>query len=152
MTSKINIKPKTLFKKTSNPKSANTQNDKDVTTKGIDDKYNGVYQIFCKETKKSYIGSSSNIEKRLQTHKQHLEKGCHNSRILQKEYDKYGLDNFEFIILEKDIEDTLLTAYEKYWIYKTDAIVKYKGYNEKMPTLNHENFKKIYTLKEGEEQ
>lgn len=151
-TKKIQLKPKKLFKKP-NPTSANidTSHTTVTTTEEKEEKvYNGVYQIFCTATKKSYVGSSSNITRRIQTHKQHLEKGCHNNRKLQKDYDIHGKDAFVFTILEQDVAHDLLTAYEKYWIYMKDAIVMYKGYNEKMPTLNHSAFQYVCKLKKGE--
>lgn len=111
--------------------------------------YNGVYLIENTVTGRKYVGSSSNIDRRIKTHIQHLEKGCHNNRKLQKDHDMHGIESFNFIILEKDVAHDLLTAYEKYWIYKHDAIVKYKGYNDKMPTLNHSAFKYVCELKEN---
>lgn len=151
MTSKkIQIKPKKLFKNPI-PKSAKDAIKTNITTMEEKDEkvYNGVYQIFCTATGKSYVGSSSNIDRRIKTHKQHLEKGCHNNRKLQKDYDIHGIESFEFLILEKDVAHDLLTAYEKYWIYKKDAIVRFKGYNDVIPTLNHNAFKYVYNLKEG---
>lgn len=109
----------------------------------------GVYSIRNVLDDKYYIGSSKDIERRIKTHKQHLEKGCHNCRSLQKDYDKHGLDNFEFNVVESDIQEDLLTAYEKYYIYQYDAIVRYKGYNEIFPTTNHKLFKQVYNQKEG---
>lgn len=137
----IKLKPKSFVKNKKLNKSVKMSND-DVI-------YNGVYLIENSKTKRRYVGSSSNVERRIKTHKQHLEKGCHNNRKLQKDHDLYGIDSFKFTILEKDVAHDLLTAYEKYWIYKYDAIVMYKGYNEVMPTLNHSAFKYVYNLKEG---
>lgn len=113
--------------------------------------YNGVYLIENTITGKKYVGSSSNIDRRIKNHIQHLEKGCHNNRKLQKDHDIHGIKSFNFVILEKDVSHDLLTAYEKYWIYKHDAIVKYKGYNEKMPTLNHSAFQYVCKLKQEQE-
>lgn len=109
----------------------------------------GVYYIRNVLNDKYYIGSSKDVERRLKTHKQHLEKGCHNCRVLQKDYDNLGLNNFEFKLIEQIDNEDLLTAYEKYYIYKYKAIVMYKGYNEIMPTTNHKAFKEVYSIKEG---
>ena len=109
----------------------------------------GIYCIKNLIDNKYYIGSSSNIDKRIKTHKQHLLKGCHNCRTLQKDYDMIGIDNFSFDILEIMNNEEYLTAYEKYYIYKYNAIVKYKGYNEKFPTSNHKLFKEVYIIKEN---
>lgn len=103
-------------------------------------KHNGVYLIHNKFNNKNYVGSTSNLDTRIKTHKHHLAKGCHINRKLQNDYDQYGPDAFEFKILEMDIAKDMLTAYEKYYIYAYDAIVKYKGYNEVMPTLNNKKF------------
>ena len=108
----------------------------------------GVYCIKNLIDNKYYVGSSKNIDTRIKTHKQHLLKGCHNCRVLQKDFDKLGEENFKFDILEIVNDELLLTAYEKYYIYKLDAIVKYKGYNEIFPTLNHKLFKEVYIKKE----
>lgn len=143
----IKIKPKSFLKKDVISTKATTKNSaKDAKDEMI---YNGVYLIENSVTGRKYVGSSSNINRRIKTHKQHLQKGCHNNRKLQKDHDIHGIESFKFIILEKDVAHDLLTAYEKYWIYKHDAIVKYKGYNDVMPTLNHSAFKYVYSLKEG---
>lgn len=112
--------------------------------------FSGVYMIHNKCNGRKYIGSTTDINRRLKTHKRELERGSHNNRFMQKDYDEAGPKNFEYVILEKNIEEDLLTAYEKYWLYKHDAIVMYKGYNEMFPTTNHKLFKKIYKLKEGD--
>lgn len=110
----------------------------------------GVYYIKNITDNKYYIGSSKNIDTRLKTHKQHLLKGCHNCRSLQKDYDRLGLDNFIFDILEIIKDEEYLTAYEKYYIYKYNSIVKYKGYNEIFPTSNYKLFKEVYNKKQSE--
>ena len=143
----IKIKPKSFINKDVISTKATTKNSaKDAKNEMI---YNGVYLIENSVTGRKYVGSSSNINRRIKTHKQHLQKGCHNNRKLQKDHDMHGIESFKFIILEKDVAHDLLTAYEKYWIYKHDAIVKYKGYNDVIPTLNHSAFKYVYNLKEG---
>lgn len=59
----------------------------------------GVYSIYCKPTKKYYIGSSKNIKLRLKQHRDMLCNGTHHSIKLQNDYDKYGIDSFEFSTL-----------------------------------------------------
>lgn len=144
----IKIKPKSFLKKDVISTKATTKNSaKDAKDEMI---YNGVYLIENSVTGRKYVGSSSNIDRRIKTHKQHLQKGCHNNRKLQKDHDMYGIESFKFIILEKDVAHDLLTAYEKYWIYKHDAIVKYKGYNIKFPECTYAQLKYIYNVKEGD--
>lgn len=65
---------------------------------------NGVYVIKNLKNNKSYIGSTSCIngfKERWKTHKRELRKGIHSNDYLQKSWNKYGEDNFEFEILEK---------------------------------------------------
>ena len=144
----IKIKPKSFLKKDVISTKATTKNSaKDAKDEMI---YNGVYLIENSVTGRKYVGSSSNINRRIKTHKQHLQKGCHNNRKLQKDHDIHGIESFKFIILEKDVAHDLLTAYEKYWIYKHDAIVKYKGYNIKFPECTYAQLKYIYNMKEGD--
>ena len=59
----------------------------------------GIYRILNKINGNCYIGSSLNVEKR---YKHHLSTLRHTSRrcsILQKAFNKYGEDNFEFQVI-----------------------------------------------------
>ena len=61
----------------------------------------GVYQIINKVNGKKYIGSTSiSFNKRWVSHICDLNKNRHRSDILQKAYNKYGKDNFDFNILQ----------------------------------------------------
>ena len=104
----------------------------------------GVYRITCVANNKTYIGSSDNIMRRLKTHERELKEGSHNNRLMQKDYDKFGAEFFEFRVLFKDIPKDKLTAYEKVGIYLYDSIVMYRGYNDIWPTTNHKAFKEAY--------
>ncbi len=74
----------------------------------------GIYEILNKDTKKSYIGSSEQIEKRWEQHLQALEKGEHHSILLQRAWNKYGKECFEFIVKEECKEEELLVREQKY--------------------------------------
>lgn len=74
----------------------------------------GIYEIINKDTKKSYIGSSKQIEKRWEQHLQVLEKGEHHSILLQRAWNKYGKECFEFIVKEECKEEELLVREQKY--------------------------------------
>lgn len=109
----------------------------------------GVYMIKCITNDKTYIGSSNDVMRRLKTHKRELKNGSHNNLLLQHEYNKYGADNFIFKIIDQNLEEDLLLAYEKCYMYKYDSMVKYKGYNHMNSTVNHKQFKIAYNkLKE----
>lgn len=87
----------------------------------------GIYRIYCKSEDKSYIGKSINIEERWKQHLYELKKGNHINNKLQKVFNKYGKDNFEFSIL-KEIDDYHEIAYyESYYAEKFNAFNK--GYN-----------------------
>ena len=104
----------------------------------------GIYMIRCVTNDKAYIGSSSDFMRRLKTHKRELTNGSHNNLLLQHEYTKYGADNFVFKVIDKDLPEEMLLAYEKCYMYKYDTMVKYKGYNQMNSTVNHKQFKEAY--------
>lgn len=60
----------------------------------------GIYQIRNKVNGKVYIGSSVRVEQRISTHKRHLLLNKHSNQKLQLAYNKYGIDNFEYSVLE----------------------------------------------------
>ena len=70
-----------------------------------------VYIIENTINNKIYIGQSSQYPKRWTTHKRQLRKGKHDNKSLQEDYDKYGLDVFEFKVVlsfpSNVTEDTL---------------------------------------------
>ena len=109
----------------------------------------GIYMIKCKTNDKTYIGSSNDVMRRIKTHKRELKNGSHNNLLLQHEYNKYGADNFIFKIIDQNLEEDLLLAYEKCYMYLNHSMVKYKGYNHINSTVNHKQFKEAYNkLKE----
>lgn len=88
----------------------------------------GIYLYLNKINGKAYIGQSININKRYREHKN----AAYN--VNNKDYNlpihrairKYGLDNFEFIILE-ECEQSELNSKEIYWIKQYDSYQS--GYN-----------------------
>lgn len=89
----------------------------------------GVYGIVNLINNKIYIGSSINLSKRKASHFSHLRKNNHNSSHLQKAFNKYGEDNFRFIILEELLDIELLLVREQYYIDSHDSTSPKKGYN-----------------------
>ena len=76
----------------------------------------GIYRILNRVNGNCYIGSSLNIEKR---YKHHLSTLRHNSSrcsILQKAFNKYGEDNFEFQVL--------LCCKPKYRLYYEQELIR----------------------------
>lgn len=78
-------------------------------------KDSGIYQIKNKINNKSYIGSSIRLNKRWKRHITDLKCNVHHSLALQRAVNKYGLDNFEFLILES-CEDEQLLDREQYYL------------------------------------
>ena len=59
-----------------------------------------IYLIRNKINGKFYLGSTKNLHKRKLKHFRDLKNQNHHSIYLQRSYDKYGIENFEFIIIE----------------------------------------------------
>lgn len=88
-----------------------------------------IYKIVNKFNEKYYVGSSKNFDKRSRSHKYSLKKRNHHNDYLQNAWNKYGSENFEFVIVEKfnNISERDLLIEEQKWldIAKTDP----KNYN-----------------------
>lgn len=92
----------------------------------------GIYSVTNKINGKIYIGQSIDIERRWQQHKY-----SNGNIILRNAIKKYGIDNFEFKILEKitpnnksKIEITEeLTKLEQKWFDIEEPFLKENGYN-----------------------
>lgn len=67
----------------------------------------GIYFIKCNVNNMIYIGSSKNIQMRLSKHFGELRKNKHTNSKLQKDYNKYGQNSFEFGVLEYTTNDLL---------------------------------------------
>ena len=91
-----------------------------------------IYRIQCKVNNKVYIGQTTNYKERIKHHKYMLNKHIHTNKFLQTDFDKYGIDNFEFKILEQDVPDDLRLYKETYYMNKyggtnSDNIYNVKG-------------------------
>lgn len=95
----------------------------------------GIYSITNKINNYRYIGKSKNVTMRLSQHKSLLRNNHHRYRngnlsLLQKAWNKYGEDAFEFKIIEF-CEVDQLNEREQYWIeyYKCNHAKYRQGYN-----------------------
>lgn len=97
----------------------------------------GVYSITCKTNNRKYIGSSTRIIKRWYSHKSELKHNKHKNKLLQEDYNLYGISNFIFETIE--FVTVNLTDKERYWIteLKTDV----EGYNISLPKTTTEEAK-----------
>jgi group I intron endonuclease len=92
-------------------------------------KISGIYAIKNKTNNKLYIGSSVSPTQRWQKeHLPALNKNKHYNRHLQHSWNKYGENNFEFLILE-ECNENLLVEREGYWIEHHKSWNRDHGYN-----------------------
>lgn len=90
----------------------------------------GVYYILNKKNNKIYIGSSKHINRRFYEHKYFLNNHNHGNEHLQKAWNKYGEDNFEFGIIEIfNGNDDELRDVEQIWMDYFSSYDKDIGYN-----------------------
>jgi group I intron endonuclease len=101
----------------------------------------GIYKIINTTNGKFYIGSSVKIEQRWVEHKSDLRLERHHSRHLQRAYDKYGADAFEFKIVEEVENPKRLLIREQHYL---DTLTPYQrdvGYNSVKNAHNCLGFK-----------
>lgn len=75
----------------------------------------GIYQIVNLVNGHRYIGSSNNIYKRWKRHLWHLRRGEHHSVYLQRAYNLYPKESFEFSVIE-EVDESKLFEREEYHI------------------------------------
>lgn len=90
----------------------------------------GIYSIENIKTHKKYIGQSVNIKSRWYYHKRKLSLNIHDNDHLQKSWNKYGVDSFDFKILEK-CHKKELNDKERYYIELYNTTDDDYGYNLK---------------------
>lgn len=88
----------------------------------------GIYCIENVVNHKKYIGQSVDIEYRWKQHKYELNRGCHDNDYLQKSWDKYGSDKFDFCIIEL-CDISTLDEREVYYIDLYNTLDRNNGYN-----------------------
>jgi group I intron endonuclease len=96
----------------------------------------GIYKIENIENGFVYIGSAYNFYNRYRVHKSRLSRGKHDNYHLQKSYNKYGVEKFEFSIVE--IVDNIDNIYdiEKFYINKFFGTKCYNINTETQPHIN----------------
>jgi hypothetical protein len=59
----------------------------------------GVYMILCRANNKRYFGQSANVSARLSQHRSRLRRNIHEIPELQRDFNLYGEDNFDFAVI-----------------------------------------------------
>ena len=88
-----------------------------------------IYAIKNKKNSKIYVGSAVNLKQRWICHKSDLNLSRHHSNHLQRAWDKYGEDSFEFSILEQVDQKENLIPREQYYIDLHRSADRNNGYN-----------------------
>ena len=113
-----------------------------------------IYCIRNKINDKKYIGQTAlkrGYKYRWYSHKEQLINNKHYNKNLQEDFNKYGMDNFEFIILDeftftnKELLKKVLLDMEKFYINLWDTENETKGYNNKFKGMNSKKIQCIET-------
>ena len=92
-----------------------------------------IYEIKNKINNRSYIGCTTQLERRWREHKGSLERGKHENGLLQKDYNKYGKDAFVYSILKEHRKDIQFQDLEK---EETKLILEKKQNGEKLYNIS----------------
>lgn len=79
-------------------------------------KISGIYKIINKLNGKYYVGSSEDIKIRWGKHKSSLKGNYHWNPKLQNAWNKYGKENFDFVVVESEIIPTRLLEIEQKYL------------------------------------
>ena len=117
----------------------------------------GIYEIRSKLDNKTYIGSSQDLDLRKKQHFNSLKSNKHQNNHLQRAYNKYGIFNFEFSILE-ECDINVLIIKEQFYIDNSKFILYnlkpeasgMRGYkhSEKCKKSIRETTKRIFNTEE----
>lgn len=91
----------------------------------------GIYKITNLVNQKVYIGQSKRLQQRLQQHRTQLESNRHFNKHLQRSYNKYGIENFKFEIIDYVDSISELDSLEGYYIELFNSSNSNKGFNKK---------------------
>ena len=88
-----------------------------------------IYMIINNINNKIYIGQTKDVERRFKHHKIYLKNEKHYNKQLQEDYNKYGDDNFDYIVL-CECDPKYLNEMEEYYIFELMSYDKNIGYNK----------------------
>ena len=97
----------------------------------------GVYTITNLINGKMYVGSTSKkFNLRWNDHKSQLRKNTHDNKYLQNSFNKHGIDNFKFEVLEKCLPEYCEST-EQFWLNTLDLTNPLLGYNIRSVATNN---------------
>jgi group I intron endonuclease len=91
--------------------------------------FSAIYAIFQKSSGKIYVGSAVKLQKRWDYHRSNLQRNTHCNEYLQNTWNKYGPEDFEWLVLEVVQDVAKLIETEQYWIDYCQACDRKKGFN-----------------------
>lgn len=86
-----------------------------------------IYYIKNKVTGKYYIGETIDYNNRINHHFSYLKNNVHHSHKLQNAFNIYGIDSFEWGVIE-EVDDEIRFEKERYYIEQYKSYIN--GYNE----------------------
>lgn len=99
-----------------------------------------IYCITNQINDKKYVGlTTTSLVERMSNHKANSKR--HPNLPLYRAFNKYGIENFSIEVLE-EVDNSMLSEREIYWIAKLDTFNSQNGYNA---TLGGEGGHRIYT-------
>ena len=109
----------------------------------------GVYKIINKVNRKYYVGSSNDINCRWNKHKSELNRNIHKNPYLQNAWNKYGVVNFNFVVVEETLQNKSAEQHyldiafnERKKCYNTSFVVNHPPkLSEKQNTIKIEKIK-----------
>jgi group I intron endonuclease len=106
----------------------------------------GVYVIKCKINDRFYVGVSKDIKARWNEHKSDLKNNKHHSIKLQRSYNKYGAEAFEYSVIYEasdyeaavNLEMAMIKSFYGKMLLNSSASSKgfYKGYKHSQEVKN----------------
>ena len=95
-----------------------------------------IYALRHEPTGKMYVGSTTNIGKRIQSHIELLKRGEHPAHGMQDDFNKYG-GPYTVHILEVLVDPVKPTEQESLWMSALNSRDPQIGYNAGDPSRNH---------------
>ena len=87
----------------------------------------GVFRVTNKTTGRTYVGFARNLQRRIWDLKDNARHGRGAQKLLREDFQRYGVDDFEFVVLESNVPIEKLSELREYYAEKYGA---YKtGYN-----------------------